>query len=173
MAIFGRILEWVHPLGEQGIPGLLLISSIVAVWDGVSLLPVRYVEFLTALCFPSVPEFLLVMLLGKTMGGFLTFKVCNRLIKNQDDLGQVILNNGFSHYVAAVADLVRESPILYGLLFRMFFPSVLSCIALTLLPLNQTQFVFIQFLQALLLSWPQASLDYHPYIEKRMRNARG
>jgi len=50
----------------------------------------------------------------------------------------------------------------------MFFPSILNCIALALLPLNQSQFVFIQFLHALILSWPQAVFDYFPYIEKRV-----
>ena len=172
VVVFGYFLKLVHPMSEQGVPGILFFSCLVAIWDGISVLPVRYVEFLTALCYSNVSEYLVVMLLGKTIGGYLTFKACNRLIKNKK-LEEIILNNGFSLYVSSVSDLVRERPLFFGLLFRMYFPSILSCMALALLPLNQTQFVFIQFLQALLLSCFQASFDYFPYIEKKLRNARG
>lgn len=75
------------------------------------------------------------MLIGKTIGGIITYKVCNAFIKNEE-LEEIILSNGYSFYVNAISDLVRERPIFYGLLFRMFFPSILNCIALALLPLN-------------------------------------
>lgn len=108
------------------------------------------------------------MLIGKTLGGIITYKVCNAFIKNED-LEEVILSNGCTFYVTAISDLVKERPLIYGLIFRMFFPSIMNCIALALLPLNQTQFVFIQFLHALILSWPQAVLDYYPYIDKKIK----
>ena len=82
------------------------------------------------------------MLIGKTLGGFLTYKCCNALITN-DSLEEIILHNGCSFYVAAISDLVRERPIFFGLIFRMFFPSIMNCIALALFPLNESQFVFI------------------------------
>lgn len=164
---FGWFLNQIHPLAEQGLLGILGFAALVAVWDGVSVLPIRYAEFLTALCFHTVPEYMAVMLLGKTIGGVITYRCCNALITNEG-LEEIILNNGCSFYVSAISDLVRERPIFFGLIFRMFFPSIMNCIALALLPLNQTQFVFIQFLHALILSWPQATLDYFPYIEKRV-----
>ena len=132
---------------------MLAFICIVAVWDGLSVVPIRYAEFLTAICFHTVPEYMVIMIIGKTLGGLITYKACNLFIKN-DELEQVILSNGCTFYVNAIGDLVRERPLLYGLIFRMFFPSVMNCVALALLPLNQTQFVFIQFLHALILSWP-------------------
>ena len=121
---------------------MLAFISIVAVWDGLSVVPIRYAEFLTAICFHTVPEYMVIMIIGKTLGGLITYKACNLFIKN-DELEQIILSNGCTFYVNAIGDLVRERPLFYGLIFRMFFPSVMSCVALALLPLNQTQFVFI------------------------------
>ena len=92
-----------------------------------------------------MPQYVVIMLVGKTIGGFITYKACNLFIKNED-LAEIILSTGFSFYINAISDLVRKRPIFFGLIFRMFFPSILNCIALASLPLNQTQFVFIQFL---------------------------
>ena len=33
--------------------------------------------------------------------------------------------------------------------------------------------MFIQFLNSLILSWPQALLDYHPYIDRRLKYING
>ena len=153
IAFFGWFLRFVAPLSEHGIVGVLTFAAMVAVWDGISVVPVRYVEFLTALCFHTVPEYMIIMLIGKTIGGFFTYRVCNSFVK-KGELEEVIISNGCKFYLAAISDLVREHPLLYGLIFRTFFPSIMNCIALALLPLNQTQFVFIQFLHALILSWP-------------------
>ena len=172
VAFFGEFLNLVSPLAEEGLPGMLFFVTIVAIWDGISVLPLRYVEFLVALSFQTVPEYLAVMLIGKTIGGIITYKVCNAFIKNEE-LEEIILSIGYSFYFNAISDLVRERPIFYGLVFRMFFPSILNCIALALLPLNMSQFVFIQFLHALILSWPQAALDYYPYIDKKVKTVRG
>ena len=124
-----------HPIADTGVPGVLAFSLIVAMWDGISVVPARYAEFMVALCFNTVPEYVVIMLIGKTLGGFLTYKACSGLIKNED-LEDVILSHGCSFYVGAISDLIRHHPIFYGLLFRMFFPSIMNCVALTLLPLN-------------------------------------
>ena len=134
---FGWFLNKVQPLSKDGLPSVLGFAAIVAVWDGISVLPIRYAEFLTALCFHTVPEYIAIMLIGKTVGGFFTYKFCNTLITN-DSLEEIILNNGCSFYVSAISDLIRERPIFFGLLFRMFFPSIMNCIALALFPLNQS-----------------------------------
>ena len=135
VALFGWFLRLIAPLAEEGLPGLLVFSAIVAVWDGISVVPVRYVEFLTALCYHTVPEYMLVMVLGKTVGGYFTYNVCNAFMSSEEIEG-IIFSSGSSFYVSAISDLVRERPIYYGLIFRMFFPSIMNCIALALLPLN-------------------------------------
>ena len=150
---FGVIVQVITPMADQGLIGILFYAALVSVWDGMSVVPVRYVEFLVAITFNTVPEFIVIMLIGKTIGGFLTYRIANSIIKS-DDLEEVILSNSCSFYVHAVSDLVRGKPLFYGLIFRMFFPSIMNCIALALLPLNKAQFVFIQFLHALILSYP-------------------
>ena len=82
-----------------------------------------------------MPQYVVIMLVGKTIGGFITYKACNLFIKNED-LAEIILSTGFSFYINAISDLVRKRPIFFGLIFRMFFPSILNCIALASLPLN-------------------------------------
>ena len=166
--MFGEFLKVLSPVADCGLIGILFYSSIVSFWDGLSVLNVRYVEFLVALSFNTVQEYVLVMIIGKTFGGFITYRMSQKLIKNED-VEDIILNHSCSFYVHAVSDLIREMPIFYGLMIRMFFPSVLSCIALALLPLNETQYVLVQFLNATILSWPQALFDYHPYIDRKIK----
>ena len=162
--IFGSLLTILTPLTDCGILGILLYSCIVSLWDGISILPVRYVEFFVAISFNTVHEYVLVMIIGKTLGGIVTYKMANTFMKNEE-VEAIIHHSTFC--VAAVSDLIIELPILYGLIIRMFFPSMLNCLALALLPLNQAQFVFIQFLHSLILAWPQAVFDYHPYIARK------
>ena len=142
MHFFGTVVQIITPLADQGLIGILFYAFMVSIWDGLSVVPVRYVEFLVAITFNTIPEFIAIMLIGKTLGGFLTYRIANTIIKS-DDLEDVILSNSCSFYVHAVSDLVKEKPLFYGLIFRMFFPSIMNCIALALLPLNKAQFVFI------------------------------
>lgn len=124
-----------HPVAEQGIFGVVTFAVLVAVWDGISVLPIRYIEFLTALCYHTVPEYMAVMIIGKTLGGFITYKCCNKMIINEG-LVDIFLSNSCTFYVDTISELVRDSPIFFGLLFRMFFPSIMASIILALLPLN-------------------------------------
>ena len=100
------------------------------------MLPVRYIEFMVALCVQTTPEYIAIIVIGKTVGGLLTYKACHAMIQC-NELEELFLSNGFSLYASAISDLVRERPFLYGLTFRTFFPSVLNCIALAMLPLTQ------------------------------------
>ena len=133
--IFGTLLNVLTPITDCGILGILLYSSLVSLWDGISILPVRYVEFLVAISFSTIHEYVLVMIIGKTVGGMITYKIANTFMKNEE-VEAIIYNSTFC--VAAVSDLIKELPIFYGLLIRMFFPSMLNCLALALLPLNQS-----------------------------------
>ena len=135
--IFGNILNILTPISDCGLMGILFFSSIVSLWDGISVVPVRYVEFLVALSYNTIPEFVLIMIIGKTMGGFLTYKIVNEFM-NLEDLDGLIRSTNSSFYVLAVIDLLTEKPLFYGTLIRMFFPSILNCLALALLPLNQS-----------------------------------
>ena len=150
---FGQCLQFIEPLSRQGLPGLLYFCGLVAVWDGISVLPVRYIEFMVALCYQTAPEYITIIVIGKTLGGIFTYKACHAFLQCHD-LQDLFLSNGLSLYANAISDLVREQPFLYGLTFRTFFPSVLNCIALAMLPLSLSQFVVIQFLHAVILAWP-------------------
>ena len=58
-------------------------------WDGLTILPAKYVEYMTALSFHTIPEFMAVMVIGKTIGGFITYKGCNYLFANEANRGLV------------------------------------------------------------------------------------
>ena len=168
--IFGQFLYFIEPIADYGLPGLLVFAGIVAVWDGISVMQVRYAELMVAFCYQTVPEYMVIVILGKTLGGFITYRVCTKVIKNEQ-LDEII--DGYSCYVSSVRDLIRERPIFFGLIFRMFFPTIMNSPALAMMPINQSQFVFVQFLHALILSWPQAATDYYPFIDKRYKLSRG
>ena len=63
------------PIADCGLIGIIFYSSLVSFWDGLSVLNVRYVEFLVALSFNTIQEYVLVMLSGKTLGGFITYRM--------------------------------------------------------------------------------------------------
>ena len=73
--VFGEFLKVLSPVADCGLIGILFYSSIVSFWDGLSVLNVRYVEFLVALSFNTVQEYVLVMIIGKTFGGFITYRM--------------------------------------------------------------------------------------------------
>jgi hypothetical protein len=53
-SIFATIVNTMMPATELGIISILLYASIVAVWDGISVLPARYIELFVAMSFTSV-----------------------------------------------------------------------------------------------------------------------
>ena len=55
----------------------------------------------------------------------------------------------------------------------MFFPSTLINLYLALTPITRTQFVMIQFLQATILSYPQALFDYYCFLDKKFKFVNG
>ncbi len=82
-SIFAMIVNTMMPATELGILSILLYASIVAVWEGFSVLPARYVELFVAMSFTSVQQFVLIMILGKTLGGYITHKFANSLLKKE------------------------------------------------------------------------------------------
>jgi len=54
MDAFGVIYTYIAPLADTGLLGILIFSGIVAIWDGVQILPVRYIELMVALSFDSI-----------------------------------------------------------------------------------------------------------------------
>ena len=81
---FGQCLQFLEPWSQEGLPGLLFFCGLVAVWEGISVLPVRYVEFMVALCFQTAPEYIVIIVLGKTIGGILTYKACHLFLQFND-----------------------------------------------------------------------------------------
>lgn len=50
-SLLGHTINTMMPLTEYGVWSIFFYAGIVAVWDGFSLLPVRYVELLVAMSF--------------------------------------------------------------------------------------------------------------------------
>jgi hypothetical protein len=69
-----------QPTTDLGLCSIFLYAGIVAVWDGLGLLPVRYIELFVAMSFTSVQQFILIMILGKTLGGYITHNIANSLL---------------------------------------------------------------------------------------------
>ena len=51
---FGTVINELEPLSELGWFSIFFYASIVAVWDGISVLPARYIELFVAISFTSV-----------------------------------------------------------------------------------------------------------------------
>jgi hypothetical protein len=152
-AIFGTIANSMMPATEFGVLSILLYAAIVAVWDGLSVLPARYIELFVAMSFTSVQQFVLIMILGKTMGGYITHKFANSLLK-KERLVLIMFTNSSSFIFQSMQQMICKRPYFYGLLIRMFFPSVLINFYLALTPISKQKFVFIQFLYAAIVSYP-------------------
>lgn len=133
---FGNFVNELMPLTELGIYSIFLYAAIVALWDGVSLLPARYIELFVAMSFTSVQAFVIIMILGKTLGGYITHKLARKLLHKERAL-MVMFSNSSSFIFEAMQQLICKRPYFYGLLIRMFFPSVLINFYLALTPLSQ------------------------------------
>lgn len=138
--LFGWFLNIVHPVANQGLFGIISFSAFVAFWDGITVVPVKFAELLTALCFHTMSEYIAVMVIGKTLGGLITYKVVDTLFinkKNKEIVSSTILKNGLcSSYSEPIIDLICERPLVFGLLFHMFFPSIINSVILALFPIN-------------------------------------
>jgi len=64
--------------------GYLFYGGLVAIWEGFSILPIRYVEFLVALSYNSYFDFILIIVLGKTAGSILTYKLANLILSKEE-----------------------------------------------------------------------------------------
>lgn len=87
---FGWFLNGVYSAAHQGLFSIFTFSTLVAIWNSVTLLPERYAEFLTAICFHTVQEYMAVMIIGKTIGGVITYKFCSFLFSN--DTNRLIIS---------------------------------------------------------------------------------
>jgi len=73
--------------------------------------------------------------MGKAIGSIFTYKMVNAILR-KEDLAELMLSNANSCYFLAVKKKVTKRPFIYGLIIRMFFPSMLNCFCLALLPIN-------------------------------------
>lgn len=171
--ILGKAINCMMPLTEYGLWSILLYAGIVALWDGFSLLPVRYIELFVAMSFSQVQAFVIIMVIGKSLGGYVTHTLANSILFNKKSFSEVLGTNSQSFVFKSITQLVCRRPYIYGLLIRMFFPSILINYYLALSPLPRQQFIFIQFLFATIISYPQALFDYYGFLDKKFKLING
>jgi len=80
LAAFDQIFH----LSNQGVFGMLCYSGLIAVWDGFQILPIRYVEFFVALNYPSYFDFILIVVLGKTLGSLISYQLANYILSKEE-----------------------------------------------------------------------------------------
>lgn len=112
------------------------------------------------------------MILGKTLGGYLTHKLANSILR-KDKLTVLLFTNSSSFVYESMQQLICKRPFIYGLLIRMFFPSILINYYLALTPITKTKFIFIQFIYAFIISYPQALFDYYGFLDKKFKMVDG
>ena len=78
------------PLADTGLPGMLVFALMVAFCEGLSVLPMRYIEFLVGLCF-NLKEYVFVVVIGKTIGAYFTYK-CANLLMNRNELEEIVFS---------------------------------------------------------------------------------
>jgi len=120
------------PISEKGPVGYLFYGSLVALWEGFSILPIRYVEFLIALNYTSYFDFILIIVLGKTAGSMLTYKLANYIL-SKNEMRQVIITITNTFYFRALESLMTDHPYLMSIGIKIFFPSILASIGPALL----------------------------------------
>lgn len=76
------------------------------------------------------------MILGKTLGGYITHKFANSLLK-KERLVLIMFTNSSSFIFQSMQQMICKRPYFYGLLIRMFFPSVLINFYLALTPISK------------------------------------
>jgi len=111
---------------------MLLYSGVIAVWDGLQILPIRYVEFFVALNYPSYFDFILIVVIGKTMGSLISYRLANYIL-SKEEMRQVMVNTTSTFYFRAVEMYIRDNPFLICTALKIFFPSILASIGISLL----------------------------------------
>ena len=71
-------------MSDQGLFGMVFYGGLVALWEGFSVLPIRYVEFLVALNYTSYFDFILIVVLGKTFGSMITYRLANYILSKEE-----------------------------------------------------------------------------------------
>jgi len=78
------------PLADTGLPGMLVFACMVAFCEGVSVLPMKYIEFLVGLCY-NLKEYVFVVVIGKTMGALFTYK-CANFFMDRTELEEMVFS---------------------------------------------------------------------------------
>lgn len=175
--LFALFAKLTGGISERGFFGMVFYSGLVAIWDGLSVLPVRYVEFLVALNYPHLQDFIIIVVIGKTLGAVLTYRLSYAVL-SRDELQHVMLNNTTNFYFKSLESIVSSHPYSFAITIKLFFPSTLAShgLALILSPADSDQrsanrlqqFVLISFLSAILAAIPAATLDFYPYLRNKV-----
>jgi len=130
--LFAIFAQYTGPISQQGLSGYLFYGVLVALWEGFSVLPIRYVEFLVALNYTSYFDFILIIVLGKTCGSILTYRLANYIL-SKEEMKQVFIATTNTFYFRALESLMADHPYLMSITIKIFFPSILASIGLALL----------------------------------------
>ena len=97
--IHANILGHVSKLGPFGMACFIIM---VAIWDGLGVLTIRYAELMVALNYDFITEYTFIIICGKTLGAFLTYKI-SMLTLHEEAVSHVLFANINSYtYLAAI-----------------------------------------------------------------------
>jgi hypothetical protein len=82
--MFAMFDQHTGPISDNGAFGMAFYSGLVAVWEGFSILPMRYVEFFVALNYLSYFDFILIVVLGKTFGSIISYRLTNYILSKEE-----------------------------------------------------------------------------------------
>ena len=162
------------PLSNQGVFGMAYYSCLIAVWDGFQILPIRYVEFFVALNYPSYFDFILIIVLGKTLGSLISYRLANYIL-SKEEMRQVMINTTSTFYFRAVEMHIRNNPFPLCLVLKIFFPSIIASIGISLLLPSrngQQQYAFISMVAAILGAVLSAIHDLYPFLATKIFSKR-
>jgi len=158
------------PLSNRGIFGMICYSSLIAVWDGFQILPIRYVEFFVALNYPSYFDFIVIVVIGKTVGSFISYRLANYIL-SKEEMRQVMINTTSAFYFRAMEMQIRDHPFILCVAIKFFFPSIIASIAISLLLPSRNgrqRYTFITMIAAILGAVPCAIHDVYPFLANKI-----
>jgi phage shock protein PspC (stress-responsive transcriptional regulator) len=90
------------------------------------------VEFFVALNYPSYFDFIIIVVLGKTFGSLISYRIANYIL-SKEEMRQVMINTTSTFYFRAVETQIRDHPYIFCITIKIFFPSIIASIGISLL----------------------------------------
>lgn len=106
----------------MGTQGVIYFIAIVAVWDGLGIIPCRYSELLVAINYSKTKDYMLIMSLGRAFSGIFTYKIANSVLR-KGELEEIYFTHSSSYCMHRIKKYMKRHPLIMGIGFRLFFPS--------------------------------------------------